>query len=143
MPHVRIWVHAVWGTKSRKKFLTSEVKAQVIAHIRQNAKSKDIFIKSLNGYYEHMHCLLSLNADMTLARAMQLIKGESAYWINKNKITKQHFEWADEYFAISVSESVVPKVIRYIERQEEHHRAKSFQEEYEKLMKAYQFSGQG
>jgi REP element-mobilizing transposase RayT len=68
-----------------------------------------------------------------------LLKGESSYWINKNKLIKTKFEWQDEYFAVSVSESAVKKVRDYIKNQEEHHRKKSFQEEYNEFMRVYGF----
>ena len=55
---------------------------------------------------------------------MQLIKGESSFWINRNEFIKNKFEWADEYFAVSISESHVNKVREYIKNQEEHHRKK-------------------
>ena len=66
---------------------------------------------------------------------MQLIKGESVFWINKEKITATKFEWASEYYAASVSESVLTKVRAYIKNHEEHHHKSSFKEEYEKFMK--------
>jgi len=70
---------------------------------------------------------------------MQLIKGESSYWINKNQLTPQKFEWQDEYFAVSVSESGLEKVRDYIKNQEEHHRRKSFIEEYKEYIQNYNF----
>ncbi len=72
-----------------------------------------------------IHCLLALNADMTIAKVMQLIKGEAAYWANKNSLLKPKLEWADEYFvpiAIGISESMLNKVRDYIKSQEEHHK---------------------
>jgi len=66
---------------------------------------------------------------------MQLIKGESSFWINKNKLVKTRFEWQDEYFAVSVSESLVTGVRKYIANQEEHHQRKSFDDEFEGFMK--------
>ena len=66
---------------------------------------------------------------------MQLIKGESSFWINKNKLTKTKFEWQDDYFVVSVSESQVYKIREYINNQEKHHRRKTFMEEYESFMK--------
>ena len=66
---------------------------------------------------------------------MQLIKGESSFWINKNRLCKTRFEWQDEYFAASVSESIVGNVRKYIANQEEHHRGKSFDEELAGFMK--------
>ena len=70
---------------------------------------------------------------------MQLIKGESSFWINKHQLTKQKFEWQDEYFAVSVSESVVDKVRNYIKNQEIHHAKKTFQEEYDEFIDKYGF----
>ncbi len=77
----------------------------ILDHIRENAKTKEIYIDIINGQPEHIHCLFGLNADMALSKAMNLMKGESSHWINKEKIFKAKFEWADEYFAASVSES--------------------------------------
>ncbi len=65
---------------------------------------------------------------------MQLIKGESSYWINKNNLCKQKFEWQEEYFAVSVSESMVDNVREYIKNQEEHHKEKTFQQEYKEVI---------
>jgi putative transposase len=139
MPFVKVMIHSVWGTKNREPFLTKEVRPVIIDHIRQNAKSKEIFIDRINGYTEHLHCLFGLNADMSISKTMQLIKGESAFWINKQKLTKTKFEWADEYFAVSVSESILDKVRAYIDGQEEHHKKKTFQQEYDEFMLSYNF----
>lgn len=72
---------------------------------------------------------------MSLSQAMQLIKGESAFWINKNDITSMKFGWADEYYAASVSESNLNRVRAYIDNQEEHHRKETFADEYERFMR--------
>jgi len=80
-----------------------------------------------------------MGTDQTIQKIMQLIKGESSFWINKNQLTQQKFEWQDEYFAVSVSESFLDKVRNYIKNQEEHHRKKSFQEEYDEFLEKYGF----
>jgi REP element-mobilizing transposase RayT len=135
MPFVKVYVHFVWSTKDRKPFLDSpELRTKVWQHINENAKSKEIFIDTINGYQEHCHCLISMGIDQTMSKIMQLIKGESSFWINKNNLCRLKFEWQDEYFAISVSESIVDKVRHYIKNQEEHHSRKSFKEEYDLLI---------
>ena len=68
-----------------------------------------------------------------------LIKGESSFWINKNQLKKERFEWQDEYFAVSVSESKIDAVRNYIKNREEHHNKKSFQEEYDAFILRYGF----
>lgn len=70
---------------------------------------------------------------------MQLIKGESAYWFNNQKFILDKFQWQEEYFAVSVSESSIDRVRNYIKNQEAHHNKKPFQEEYEELIEKFGF----
>ena len=137
MPFVKIWIHLVFGTKNRYPFLTKPVKTKVINHILQNAKEKEIFLDTIDGYLEHLHCLLSLSTNLSIAKTTNLIKGESSHWINQDKIVNGKFEWADEYYAVSVSESQVEKVREYIRNQEEHHKKKSYAEECHEFIEKY------
>jgi REP element-mobilizing transposase RayT len=139
MPFIKCWIHFVWSTKDREPFLTKDIRYKVFQHIKENAKVKDIFIDFINGYDDHVHCLVSIGIDQTLSRIMQLIKGESSYWINKEKLTKSKFEWQEEYFAVSVSESGIDKVREYIKNQETHHQHKTFQQEYDEFISKYGF----
>lgn len=143
MSHVKIWIHAVWGTKNHERILTKDVRRQLFQHIHENAKEKQIYIDFINGDMEHIHCLLALNADMTIAKAIQLIKGESAFWANKNTLIKPKLEWAVEYFAVSVSESMLNKIRDYIKNQEVHHQKMTFKDEYEKFITKYGFNHHG
>lgn len=140
MPFVKVHIHFVWSTKNRYPFLGSrELRLKVWNHIRQNAKEKGIFIDFINGYSDHCHCLISLGVDQTIQKVMQLIKGESSFWINKNRLTNEKFEWQDEYFAVSVSESLLGRVRDYIKNQERHHSKRSFQAEYDEFVTKYGF----
>jgi REP element-mobilizing transposase RayT len=142
--YVRNWLHCVWGTKNRVPFLNPEIRNKVIIHIKENAREKGIYIDSINGHKEHLHCILSLNPDQPLSKVIMLIKGESSFWINKNKLTNYKFEWAEEYYAASVSSSHINKVREYIRTQEEHHRKRSWEEEYNELIsRAGLTSGEG
>jgi len=114
MSYVKNWLHCVWGTKDRTPFMAGDLKYEIIDHIRTNAKTKNIYIDTINGHKEHIHCIISLNPDQCLSNVIQLLKGESSFFINKNSLTKLKFEWADEYFGVSVSESLLPKVREYI-----------------------------
>ena len=140
MPFVKVYIHFVWCTKNRIPFLASpEIRKQLWQHIRQNAKEKNIFIDFVNGYDNHCHCLVSLGIDQTIQKTMQLIKGESSFWINKHDLIKQKFEWQDEYFAVSVSESGIDKVREYVKNQEAHHHKKTFEQEYNNFISEYNF----
>ncbi len=114
--------------------MTDEIRQKVFQHIQRNAKEKGIYLDFIGGYVDHLHCLISLSTDQTIEKIMQLIKGESSFWINKNKLCRGKFQWQDEYFAVSVSESVLESVRKYIANQEEHHRAKSFDDEFRGFM---------
>jgi REP element-mobilizing transposase RayT len=135
MPWVKVWIHFVWSTKNREPFLTDEIRQQVFGHIRDNAKEKGIYLDFINGYTDHLHCLISLGTNQTIEKIMQLIKGESSFWINKNRLCKTKFEWQDEYFAVSVSEAILENVRAYIANQEKHHRGRSFDDEFEDFLK--------
>ena len=101
----------------------------VLSHIRDNAKQKGIFIDHINGYLEHLHALISLGAMQTISEIMQKIKGESSYWINKNKMTRFKFEWQDDYYAVSIGMSQLDTLREYIRNQVGHHTKVSLEEE--------------
>lgn len=145
MPYIKVYIHFVWSTKNREPFLeTQEIRQKVWNHIRENGKEKDIFIDFVNGYSDHCHCLVSLGVDQTIQKVMQLIKGESSFWINKYPeairiLNGRKFGWQDEYFALSVSESMIDRVRNYIKNQEEHHQHQSSLEEYDEFISKYGF----
>ena len=137
MPFIRIWVHLIWSTKNREKIISSEMKNILIEHIKSNCNEKGVWLDSINCVSDHIHLLISLNAEMPISKLIMLIKGESSHWINKNKLIRGKFQWQEEYIALSVSESIIPKVRDYIKNQEEHHRRITFSEEYDDFMKKY------
>ncbi|MFB3897779.1 MAG: IS200/IS605 family transposase [bacterium] len=140
MSQIRIWIHLIWSTKNREKLISPTIKPVLLKHIRENAKSKDIYLDFINCIEDHIHLLISLPPDQTIGKIVQLLKGESSYWMNQQKLRVGKFEWQDDYMAVSVSQSMIDKVREYIKNQEEHHRKKTFLEEYEELMKLYSFS---
>ena len=143
MSYVKTWIHTVWGTKNHEPLLQKEFRYKLFDHIKENSKEKKIFIDSINGYTDHVHCIISLNADISISKTLQLIKGESAHWVNNLKLLRGKFEWAHEYFAVSVSESIIDKVRKYINNQEEHQRKISFKEECDEFFRKYNFSRHG
>ncbi|HKB85169.1 MAG TPA: IS200/IS605 family transposase [Ignavibacteriaceae bacterium] len=139
MPYIRIWIHLIWSTKNRERMITEGIKAKLLNHIRENAELKKIYLDFINCEPEHIHMTISMGSDQNISKVAQLLKGESSNWVNKNGLSKGHFEWQDEYIAVSVSESQINRVRDYIRNQEEHHRKKSFTEEYEEFIKKYGF----
>ena len=143
MPYIRIWIHLIWSTKNREKIISKNLKPVLLQHILQNARQKNIYLDQINCVADHCHALISLGAFQSISKVAFLIKGESSHWVNENKAAAGYFEWQDEYIAVSVSESQVGKIRDYIKNQDEHHRIKSFSEEYELFIKKYGFKSLG
>jgi putative transposase len=127
----------VFATKNREPLLTKNMRYNVYRHIAKNCSEKNIFLQAINGYDEHIHCLVSLGKDQSISKIAQLIKGESSFWINSNQMVDGKFYWQDDYFAVSVSESHVARVVSYIKNQEKHHSKMSFAQEANEFMRKY------
>jgi len=140
MSWIRIWVHLVFSTLNRDPLITKELKERLFTHIRDNALKKDIWLDRTGGGCEHVHCLISLKGEQTISKVAQLIKGESSLWLNKNYFSHSKFNWQDDYWAVSVSESHVEQVRSYIENQEDHHKNRTFKEEVDEFMSKYGWS---
>lgn len=140
MSFIKIYVHIVFSTLNRIPLLNStELRVKVWKHIKENASSKGIYLHMINGYSDHCHCLISLGSNQIIEKIMQLIKGESSFWINKDQLTKDKFAWQDEYFAVSVSGSMIEAVRNYIKNHKIHHMKKSFADEYQEFIEKYNF----
>ena len=133
MSYVRIWVHLVFTTRNREACFTNDIRKQLISHIVANAKSKNIFLEAIGGWSEHSHILISLGREQTIAKVAMLLKGESSHWLNDQNFFRGKFLWQDDYFALSVSESMVKKVKAYIHNQEEHHVAVPYSDEFDRF----------
>jgi putative transposase len=137
MPFTKVMIHFIWSTKNRMPTITHQLKPLLLQHIIDNAKEKGIYIDCVNCVKDHIHLLVSLSTDQTIAKTVMLIKGESAYWVNKQNILTDKFEWQEEYMAFSVSKSGIDNVRLYIANQEEHHKSKTFKEEYDAFLNAH------
>ena len=137
MSFIRIWIHFVWATYRRYPYLNQVIRPSVFKHIKEYANSKSIYLDEINGYFDHVHCLVSMNANQNAASIANLLKGESSRWINKNELIKTGFAWGDKYYAASVSHSHVNIIRNYIRNQEEHHKKKSSIQEFDDLAEEF------
>jgi len=137
MSHLKILVHCVWTTRNRVPQLKDSIREAVISHILENSRTKDIYIDKLNGYNNHLHALISLGGKQNISDVMQLIKGESSFWINKNKLTIHRFEWQNDFWAVSIGIDHLKNLRRYIGNQVQHHRKKPLEDELDRLIKEY------
>ena len=127
-------MHCTFSTKGRQPFIDSDLESRLWPYIGGIARENRMKALAIGGIADHMHALLSLPGMMSFAKAVQLIKGGSSKWVNDTFPRSKKFEWQEGYGAFSVSASQIPKTIEYINNQKEHHRKKSFEEEFLELL---------
>ncbi|MEP6794542.1 MAG: IS200/IS605 family transposase [Saprospiraceae bacterium] len=139
MENVSVLIHAVWGTKYRAALLTSEIRSLLFAHMKENAAKRNIRIVIINGMPDHVHCLFYLNPEFSVEKTMGLIKGESSFWLNKEKLIIKPFKWARGYYARYVGVGEKQIVIKYIENQQIHHQEENYFKASEDFLKTCKF----
>ena len=132
MPHsfISCHVHYVFSTKDRQKLLTPDIQERLYPYLGGIARTNNMKALTVGGAKEHVHMLVSLPSTISIAKGIQLIKGGASKWVNEELNLRNRFEWQVGYGAFSIGISQVEKTISYIENQEEHHRTKTFQEEF-------------
>jgi putative transposase len=133
----RCWLHLIWETLRREPMLERRGAVRASVNLSQYSYEKGIYMKINYFNAEHTHALIDLPTNLTIEQVIQLFKGSSAHWINQNHLVKGRFAWGRGYGAFSVLQSDVSNVADYIAHQEEHHRKRSFTQEYELFVKRY------
>ena len=133
----KFWVHFIWETFDGEKIFSKEQRKNISNLLYDYCKEKKIFMKINFVNADHVHALIDLPTNLSIEDCIKLLKGGSSFYINKERLTKTKFSWGKGYGAFSVSASQLKNVIEYIRNQEEHHKIKSFTEEYELFMKMY------
>ena len=113
------------------------VAAKVSAFLGEYARENGIYMKINFVNTDHVHVLIDLPTNQTIEQVAKLFKGASSHWINEQELLSGRFAWGRGYGAFSVSQSGVKEVCAYIAGQAEHHRLKSFNEEYQQFVKVY------
>ena len=127
-------IHVVFSTKDRRKLLSGELRPQMWAYAAGVCKNLDILVLAVGGMEDHIHFLLQIPPTLAVAKAVLTIKSNSSRWASEEGLK---FAWQQGYGAFSVSSSVVPTVIRYIQNQEAHHKKMSFDSEFLALLKKH------
>jgi len=128
-------VHCVFSTKLRHNLITSEIQPDLWAFLGGIARKNAFKALTVGGTENHVHILLSLPATMPLAKALQLVKGASSRWMNEKHTPG--FAWQEGYGAFSVGISQKNDTIAYIRSQAEHHRKRSFEDEFMAFLKKH------
>ncbi|HET7711077.1 MAG TPA: IS200/IS605 family transposase [Thermoanaerobaculia bacterium] len=132
MSYTNLLTHIVFSTKQRRPFLKNrELRSAAHAYLGGIVRSLKAKALVVGGVEDHVHMLVKLPASLAVADAMRVIKTNSSSWV-RHRLPE--FGWQTKYAAFSVSPSALTKVVAYIERQEAHHRKRSFQEELVELL---------
>lgn len=137
--YVANWLHIIWSTKDHERIISKDNAVKIRDHIIKHAVEIKCPIETINIQPEHLHILLNLPSSMNLEDVVKRLKGESSHWINGEKLFRGHFHWQKGYGAFSVNVPQMDTVKNYIKNQEEHHRRKTFVEEYNTFLKKYGF----
>ena len=133
----RLWIHLIWETLRREPMLDKRAAAKASAFLNEYSINKGIYMKINYFNADHTHALIDLPTRYSIEEVIKLFKGGSSYWINHNQMIRGKFAWGGGYGAFSVSHSDVGQVARYIATQEEHHRKRTYSEEFELFVKRY------
>ena len=133
--HTRCLIHLIWSTLDRQRLLHDEKPKRISEYLYSCAKSNGIFMNINYVNPDHVHALIDLPTNRSLAQVVSILKGNSSHWINEQLLFEGRFKWGRGYGAFSVSESCASDVISYIKEQQKHHQRRTFAEEYEALVR--------
>jgi len=127
-------IHVVFSSKDRRKTIPADFQPKIWAYSAGICKRQEIFVHAIGGMEDHAHFLIQVPPILALAKAVATIKSNSSRWASEQG---HKLAWQQGYAAFSVSASIVPTVVRYIQNQEAHHRKMSFDEEFLALLRKH------
>ena len=135
--YTQIHLHIVFAVKGRLSLIPSRNAATLYRYITGIITQQGQKLLAINGMPDHLHLLIGLRPDKALSDLVREVKANSARFINEQHWVAGRFAWQEGFGAFSYSASQLPTVIKYIERQQEHHATRTFQEEYRLLLERF------
>lgn len=130
--------HIVFSTKYREPLITPQLRGELYPYIGGVVRNKGGVLVRIGGVADHLHLVVRLRPDIALSDMVRLLKANSSKWVNeRGNEGGGRFAWQAGYGAFTVSPSQLPALTEYVERQEEHHRGRPFQEEYVAILKKH------
>ena len=137
MSYVSSHYHCVFSTKQRQPLISTELRERLWPFLGGIAWQNRMKALEVGGMPDHVHILLSLPSTLSIAKALQLIKGGSSKWVHETFPQHRLFGWQVKYGSFSVSVSQLDKIMEYIRNQDEHHKKMSFKEEFIELLRKH------
>lgn len=139
----QLYIHIVFAVKNRNALIEQSWEEKLYKYITGTVQNMGQKMLRINGMPDHIHFLIGLKPEISISDLVREIKKSSTNHIKEKKLTKYNFNWQTGFGAFSVSHSQLDKVINYIINQKEHHRKKTFKEEYIELLKKYEIEFDG
>ena len=136
--YTQLYTHIIYGVKGRQSLIPSVKKDELYKYITGIIQNKSHKLLSINGMSDHIHILIGNSPDESISSLVKEIKRCSSMFINEKRWVMGKFEWQRGFGAFSYSRSQIGDVCNYIENQEEHHKKKTFREEYIEFLKKYE-----
>jgi REP element-mobilizing transposase RayT len=133
----QIYVHIVFSVKHRASLISSVWREELHKYITGIIQNKRHKVLAINSMPDHIHIFVSMSPEEGLSALVREIKACSSRWINAHKPKVGKFEWQEGYGAFSYSHSQRANVIEYVRKQQEHHRKKTFREEYAAFLRIF------
>ncbi len=125
-------IHVVFSTKERKPLIPADRLEKLSAYFVGIGRNHDLPLLAAGGTENHVHLLFALDATVPLAKAVQMFKANSSRWLREHGID---FAWQEGYGAFGVSASLAPRVKEYIRNQAQHHKKRTFEDEFLELLR--------
>jgi len=136
--YTQIHIQFVFAVKHRYGIINTSWKDELYKYITGIIKNNGHKLICINGMPDHVHILAGIRPSQSISDLMQDIKGSSSKWVNDKRLVTGKFEWQEGYGAFSYGKSQIKNVINYIENQEQHHKKKTFIEEYRNFLEAFE-----
>lgn len=134
----KVYLHIVFSTKNRKPLIKQEVEEELHKYLSGIARDHKSPVIAINSVEDHIHILCLLSRNITISKLLEELKKSSSKWIKTKGDAFKNFYWQNGYGAFSVSQSAVDTVKKYIANQKEHHKKKTFKEEYIEFLEKYE-----
>lgn len=134
----QINIHCVFAVKGRENLISATFRDELYKYMSGILKNDNAYPLCVGGWLDHTHVFFELHPNSRISDLMRDLKASSSKWINDNKLVKGKFGWQNGYGAFSYSRSQRHDVINYIMNQEEHHKTKTFREEYLGMLKKFE-----
>ncbi|MCL6525234.1 MAG: IS200/IS605 family transposase [Thermoflavifilum sp.] len=136
----KIYVHIIFSVRGRQNQIQKSWKEELYKYICGLVNQKQQKVYAIGGAADHIHILISVKPDITISDLVRDIKANSSRWINEKRYVIGKFQWQEGFGVFSYAQSQLDRVITYINHQEQHHKKKSFKEEYIELLQKFDIS---